>query len=479
MKHIDSPRPQKVELVSPEISTHDRSPRVLGRERNSALPSKDDPRFSYDERGSREKWKIVTKLREVPRFSLDSRESSIQRVDSESRSNSILENLHQRRDQRLSSVVAKLMGLEAFPDLTDTNKSRHCENLDPVSTSSSKNGDKNKHNQISNSPRLTPRDALSPKLRNINSTAKPNTRSPLEPAPWREKNDNQEPQNSTLEFRIKPQTVYGQIEKRLTEIEFKKSDKDLRALKQILEAMQKTKASIKDEKDESSNKQSHSSNGSNSPKRSEVPKIAPKPKNTISSSLPMPGLRKLRAKDNTNTKKEMIPKKTEFRESSQFPRHMGKRSSTATHGSKHTSVSPRMQQNKYGVEQYHNIIHRSETSTSRRTVDRQHPEKISPSSKIKTKLCVRQQRDEDQLSEVNSEKRCLSHQDDAFSWSSQARSPSLIQHCMKKNYLLLLRIYQRPSQVRFYLSIKTYKLEILRSKMTSQTYKECFILFPH
>ncbi|KAE9466621.1 hypothetical protein C3L33_01464, partial [Rhododendron williamsianum] len=40
---------------------------------DSPRPPKDAPRFSYDERVSRDKWKSATKLKELPRLSLDSR----------------------------------------------------------------------------------------------------------------------------------------------------------------------------------------------------------------------------------------------------------------------------------------------------------------------------------------------------------------------------------------------------------------------
>lgn len=441
MKHIDSPRPQQVfKTMSPRVSAHDPSSRVLGRERNSTLPAKDAPRFSYDERETRYKWKSVAKLRELPRFSLDSRESSIRKADSEPRSSSLLEDLQQRRDQRFSGVVAKLMGLEAFPDPKDTNKSRTHKNLDPISTSSSKKAEENNHNQISNSPRFTPKDASSPKLRNINSSAKLNPRVQLEPAPRRQTNGNQESENRAVESQPKPQTlypsVYGQIENRLTELEFKKSGKDLRALKQILEAMQKAREIIEDKKEESSNKQSQIGNlssstettptikGSDSPKKLEVSfamgrsaKAVHKPKISVSSAQPIEGvscLHKLRTRENAHSKKELIPRNNQFKESSQqslLPKD--NRSSAAIYRSKQTSVSPRMQSSKHRVEKKsHPITNTSQASTPRRTVNWDHTKTFSPSSNIKSKSHVWQQGDGDQLSEINSKTRCLSHEGD-------------------------------------------------------------------
>ncbi|GJT52359.1 longifoli 2-like protein [Tanacetum coccineum] len=65
----------------------------------------------------------------------------------------------------------------------------------------------------------------------------PLTRIPLEPAPWKQE--------------VSSKSVYGQIEKRLIEVEFKTSCKDLRAPKQILEVQKcstRTRYSQKDKK---------------------------------------------------------------------------------------------------------------------------------------------------------------------------------------------------------------------------------------
>ncbi|GKB92449.1 hypothetical protein Tco_0964721, partial [Tanacetum coccineum] len=60
-----------------------------------------------------------------------------------------------------------------------------------------------------------PNDLVSPRR----GTGNPLTRIPLEPAPWKQEVSNK--------------SVYGQIEKRLTEVEFKTSGKDLRGKHKI------------------------------------------------------------------------------------------------------------------------------------------------------------------------------------------------------------------------------------------------------
>lgn len=123
---------------------------------DSPRPPKDAPRFSYDERVSRDKWKSATKLKELPRLSLDSRERSFRKfvngtvpnnnLDDSKHENDISSqsmDLHQetRSNKKPSSVVAKLMGLEAFPDSNDQIREVTCcsdEDLGTRSTSSRK-----------------------------------------------------------------------------------------------------------------------------------------------------------------------------------------------------------------------------------------------------------------------------------------------------------------------------------------------------
>ncbi|CAK9185998.1 unnamed protein product [Ilex paraguariensis] len=291
MKHIDSPRLlQQAKSVQPRATGFDGPIRVLdkvqearwkeGKDGFRPLALKDAPRFSYDGRESREKIKSTLKLKELPRLSLDSRAGSIRSSASESRSNYLLSdlqrenvnsdqfrNLHQEpgNNKRTSGVVAKLMGLEPFPDsITGKQgqmmKIKACPDEDCSTISrSSRIAHESKRDQVSGSPKVSHRDPASPGLRNANSVMKPtsNTRVPLELAPWKQPEGGQGSQKLAFKYREAPinsshasSSVYGEMEKRLTELEFKKSGKDLRALKQILEAMQKTRQRLENRKEE-------------------------------------------------------------------------------------------------------------------------------------------------------------------------------------------------------------------------------------
>ncbi|XP_042498167.1 protein LONGIFOLIA 1-like isoform X2 [Macadamia integrifolia] len=238
--------------------------------------SRDAPRFSYDGREiprrsfeSRDTSKSTTKLRELPRLSLDSREGSMRGSSKNTKSDSFLKDLKMNSGnsndritnsqqepglcKRPPSVVAKLMGLEALPNpisVTDsragfvkTSSSRH---LEPFSVSS-KAVDESTQSRVSGSPRSSLKDPMSPRLRCPDSVMKPITssRCPIEPAPWRQQDGvrgSQKPAFKNWDSPSRPlnssPSVYSEIEKRLKDLEFKQSDKDLRALKQILEAMQ-------------------------------------------------------------------------------------------------------------------------------------------------------------------------------------------------------------------------------------------------
>ncbi|XP_047312357.1 protein LONGIFOLIA 1-like [Impatiens glandulifera] len=182
IKYVDSPRPPLPYRQN---------------ETETTLRSKYAPRFSYDGRESRDSWTSTMKLKELPRLSLDSRQST-KHVQNEG--------IHRRS----SSVVAKLMGLEGLPDSvsSDINCYRQDENLDTTPRLL-----RSKYNQES-IPASTSLPALSPHL----TSREPALRKPASPT-----------------------SIYGEIEKRLTDLEFKSSGKDLRALKQILEAMEKTR----------------------------------------------------------------------------------------------------------------------------------------------------------------------------------------------------------------------------------------------
>ncbi|KAJ6421531.1 hypothetical protein OIU84_028828 [Salix udensis] len=148
LKFIDSPRPSHyLNSVSPKDPGPRESFRVLHKLRESPSKSsegksnflagglKDARRFSYDGRESRDTLKSTIKLKELPRLSLDSRAGSVRGSNPEMKSNflsrdlgrddvnssSLLNNQQEpESNKRPSSVVAKLMGLEALPDPVST-----------------------------------------------------------------------------------------------------------------------------------------------------------------------------------------------------------------------------------------------------------------------------------------------------------------------------------------------------------------------
>ncbi|XP_076883346.1 protein LONGIFOLIA 1-like isoform X2 [Bidens hawaiensis] len=211
MTHVDSPRP---------LLQYERKDQNLAKvQENSTLTLKkvkelkDMSRYSYDERASVYKLKSVSNVKERPRLSLDSKQSSLRnRTNAVDQSQSQSQTNEPESNKRLpTSVMARLMGLEVLK--SDSLKIKPC--VDQSQTHESTSVSRLSRKPVSN--------AL--------------TRIPLEPAPW--KQEVKQPVNKKA--RDGCQSVYGQIEKRLTEVEFKTSGKDLRALKQILEAIQRTK----------------------------------------------------------------------------------------------------------------------------------------------------------------------------------------------------------------------------------------------
>ncbi|KAD7479498.1 hypothetical protein E3N88_02634 [Mikania micrantha] len=223
MKHIDSPRP----FPPQKLVQYDRINRNL-------RGLKETARFSCDGRESQYQLKPNMKIKELPRLSLDSRQRYI--------TNSVNDSISIKRPP--SSVVARLMGLEALTATIDESKTLNtdtCLSEESVLNSrTSRKEEKLKHDTT-----------VSPKVQKPQRGVKVShviTRIPLEMAPWKQEGGGRTPHKPS--FKIKegpPQTelasrsIYDEIEKRLTKHEYKTAGKDLRALKQILEAMQKTK----------------------------------------------------------------------------------------------------------------------------------------------------------------------------------------------------------------------------------------------
>ncbi|KAI7741407.1 hypothetical protein M8C21_000867 [Ambrosia artemisiifolia] len=223
MKHIDSPRP----FPPQNHIQYDRFDRNLRELRETA-------RFSCDGRESRYQSKTNMKIKELPRLSLDSRKGYISNPANDPISN-----------KRPSSVVARLMGLEVVTGTTDESKplkTNTCSSEEPILNSrSSRKEDKVKHDCTSVSPKVQ----KPPKGVKVSHVI---TRIPLETAPWKQEGGGRGPQKPSFKIKESPpraeqasRSIYDEIEKRLTEHEYKTAGKDIRALKQILEAMQKAK----------------------------------------------------------------------------------------------------------------------------------------------------------------------------------------------------------------------------------------------
>lgn len=389
LKYIDSPRPSsQPKFVKPRVSGVNDSFQAPAKLRQAPWSSneekdgcmrlvpKDARRFSYDGRETRDTSKSTIKLKELPRLSLDSKERSIRRgCNPEIKSNYFCKDL-QREDgncnkvldlqlepgssNRPSNVVAKLMGLDLSDSVSTTVSPLRLINTcisdrsDPFSRSSRATNE-NKPDLLSGVfLGKTQKDFTSPKRRSTDSVMKPasNSKFPIETAPWRQPHGSKGSQRSASKYQEEPiktpksaSSVYGEMEKRLANLEFKKSGKDLRALKQILEAMQKTEEMLDDRKDQASNVASQISNksifsdsresasqrnlqsnmsvpakakGSQSPKSHKLPIIMKPAKliekthssaSTVNSMDDTLGLRRLRTSDPGDNGKGLVEKK--------------------------------------------------------------------------------------------------------------------------------------------------------------------------
>ncbi|KAF8389921.1 hypothetical protein HHK36_024440 [Tetracentron sinense] len=488
-------------------------------DRSSLSVPKDAPRFSYDGRDihcpffeSQDSLKSTTKLKELPRLSLDSREGSMRGYKSNSKSKSIsrdlqrgignsnnrIPNLQQESgtQKRLPSVVAKLMGLEALPDSMSAieGQIKTYQGGDHNSFSrSSKTHDKSEQNQISGSSRSFQKNPVSPQLRNPEAM-KPisSSRFPIKPAPWRQPDSGRGYQRPAFKNCEAPArvpnsspSVYSEIEKRLKELEFEHTGKDLRVVKQILEAMQVKRLSETKKEDQALNlvsqrnynglnytnldlsprlaKQRNPKNnrrtsatikGASPPRTFESTIVIIKPaklieKSHIPASSPIPfdsltGLRKLQSGDSADrrnglvnqTAQDVTPKNnhrdTANRALSSMDKKINRRTLVSTQTSTRPqnfprenttstgSVSPRLRHKKLELEKRSRPpIPSSDSSNPRRQSCRQPTESGSPGGKCRPKSPILQQSD-DQLSEISSETRNLSHQGDAISVCSES-----------------------------------------------------------
>lgn len=214
-KHGNSPRPGQV-------------PRMPNESRRS-YKIKDDEIFSVSWESKRYSCDSYVKsaskaMKELPRLSLDSKSST---------------------ENHNSNVVAKLMGLEGLPSLNivpslrdDFRKSTSCED-----------GFGNEKNNVHlcNSPKIV-QDKIqnrSPLLMRSNKGA-----TNFETDPWGKDKYHvsqisqvRESGNAEVLGRQQRDSIHHEINKKLEELEFLQSNKDFRALKQILDAIEKKKKS--------------------------------------------------------------------------------------------------------------------------------------------------------------------------------------------------------------------------------------------
>ncbi|XP_019199984.1 PREDICTED: protein LONGIFOLIA 2-like isoform X2 [Ipomoea nil] len=416
-----------------------RSSSYHSKDGSSIAISKDAPRFSYDGKETRHlsfESRDVSKsaLKQLPRLSLDSsREASV----------------------RPPSVVAKLMGLETLPDSStpsdsDTRSTKNCRVDDPLPLSrSSEVSDKCKHIQTSSSTRNLWKDPTSPRWRNPDSAMKPASRFPIEPAPWRHFDKTRASEKQTSRNTKTPAklpnsfpSVYSEIEKRLKDLEFTESGKDLRALKQILEAMQ-VKGLLETQKVEESKcsgqkehqqkyasslqtaKFTHqrtrqsdqatgsTSRGSNSLRHFESPIVIMKPAKLMeesgiprSSVIPLDGSScpsKHQGRKGAKDQRVNIINSSDSRTNNRTSKssQASARSKESTSGSLKTSgsISPRLQQKKLELEKRSRPpTPPSDPNRSRKQANKQPMESNSPGGRRRPKISTTQQND-DQLSE--------------------------------------------------------------------------------
>ncbi|KAK8507054.1 hypothetical protein V6N13_069847 [Hibiscus sabdariffa] len=471
--------------------------------------SRDVPRFSYDGREanrlsfeSRDTFKSTPKLKEQPRLSLDSRERSMKGSKYHAKGFHNIGNLNggvtnppqpSGTQTRPPNIVAKLMGLGPLLDSSSAGdvqlgvvKNCSVEDNNPF-LQPLRSNDPNRPTQTSNSARSSLEDLTSPQRKSPNMIMKPisSSRFPIEPAPWRHADGIRVSQKQALKHVKVPSktpnsspSVYSEIEKRLKDLEFKQSGKDLRALKQILEAMQakglletgkeKQTANLVSERDSEPKCTSPGQNlrgqrslqntsrtrGSDSTRTYESPIVIMKPAKLIakggmhaSTVIPIDdisSLPKLRngasvdnkrgsissqsARDHTarSSQRTSAVSSTDKRASSrnvgsiQSSTKSPKESTTTSVKNSGGSRSPRLQQKKLELDKRSRPpTPPSDPSKPRRQSNRNISESSSPGGKRRPKSHNMQQCD-DQLSQASSESWTSSHQGDEISLQSDS-----------------------------------------------------------
>ncbi|KFK41861.1 hypothetical protein AALP_AA2G180400 [Arabis alpina] len=475
----DSPRPYGLKQSTP--ADLNESFRFLAKLREtpqhySEVGARDAPRYSVD---SHDTLKSRQKLKELPRLSLDSRERVMQNANVDLKSAKLSESFSgssSSNKKRPPSVVAKLMGLDTLPSsplgrdslqfgLIKVDTSDH--NNDPFSRSVK---EKNLNRSIRfspSSPRSLGKDPSSPRWRNSDFVMKPlsSSKFPMEPAPWKQADRNRVLQKQASmpvkpvpsEVPKFPPTVYSEMERRLNDLEFKHSGKDLRALKQILEAMQSKgfldtekqpqPSNLAAQRDSATSNQAMPSktrvpaSSSSSNQVYQSPIVIMKPAKLVekagipaSSLIPihsLSGLNKIRREkpddkgtstSSTRVTKDRNPgnrraesctssidKKSDSRSvqsSSKKPQQVAKESTSKNSG----SVSPRLQQKKLEYDKRSRPpTPPSDSSKSRKPLNRQLAESTSPGGRRRPTAQKTLQQNDDQYSQMSYEPRMSSH----------------------------------------------------------------------
>lgn len=292
MKHVDSPRP----FIPQKSVQCDRKDRNHIKVQKPSSGVKETSRLSCDERESQYSLKSTFKVKELPRLSLDSKQNSNRNSTNESRS-------EPGSNKRPSSgVVARLMGLESLPDSV-------CE----VETVKAK----------------LPFDDQ------LGSSSK-----------WSREGEECK-QNQT--------SVYGDMEKRLSALEFKTSGKDLRALTQILEAMQMSKTDLEKYQPGSPTARICS------PKRRELVNQTMKPPKMVTESMTTTGFNDAHR---TTTKQVKDPTlRNKKGPAGRTPRSLSPSNSSKYVTGERPVLSPKLQLSKNGV--HKQCFHRPSSDSSR------------------------------------------------------------------------------------------------------------------
>ncbi|XP_078180122.1 protein LONGIFOLIA 1-like [Carex rostrata] len=380
--------------------------------------TRDAPRLSYDGREV-----AATQSRENndnnPRLSLDSKDASLLDSNSDSNSNS---NSNSITKGEKIGIVAKLMGLEAMP------KSRFVdqEAVEPLKDgkiSTSKN-----HCCDEKMPKI-PKIQEKRRTRGSDLGMRPvsSSRIPIESAPWKQpericlpqKTSYRKRENQVSEQQV---SVYSEIEKKLKDLEFEQSNRDLRALKQIIDSMHAkgileaeksatiSNSNLRGEQLLKSNKESASTTDFKSPI------VIMKPTKSVLGTvedIPLaPALSQVRTSDDGNKKKTPIynhnfkeqPSKASPRVSpSKRPENRRTEENFKQKPSSNSSsTSPRLQQKKLDMEKRLKppIPNSNSTKSSKQHARRNYMDSTSPRNRSSRKPAQTEKNDE-MLSDVS------------------------------------------------------------------------------